>query len=76
MNNEEIKKVFQKQVELNSKEGIDNPMLFYVIKDDRMDVKRVMFNELETLIPSLNGFEIEEGKEHMITPIFKRIGIK
>lgn len=76
MNIEEIKQAFQKQIELCFKEGIDSPLLCYMIKDKRIDIKRIKFDELDPLVEVLDGFEIEKGKEDNITPIFKRIGLE
>ena len=73
---EEIKKAFEKEVELNLNGGIENPLLFYMIKDKRIDMKNITYDKLETLIPILEGFEQEQDKENLITPIFKRIGIE
>jgi hypothetical protein len=72
---EEIKQAFEKQIELSFKEGIEHPLLVYIIKRERMDMKNVMYDKLETLVPILDGFELEQDKEHLITPIFKRFGL-
>lgn len=73
---EEIKQAFEKEVELNIKEGIENPFLYYMIKDDRITMKNVTYDKLETLLPILEGFGREQDKEHLITPIFKKIRIE